>query len=250
MVKPFSGRELLARVTARLQMARMRRENSETLRAREAHYRVLFEQTADGIVVADTTGRYVDVNSAACRILGYSREEVLARTIPDMLEPDEWPRIEPEIALCVDGQVMCSEWRFRRKDGSVFIGEITGSQLLDGRVRGILRDVTERRTAEAATQASKERIRTILDSITDGFFALDRDWRITYINAAGGRFLERTPGDLLGKVLWDEFPARSAASSSGCIAGSSPDGWASLSRATTRTSTAGTRSMPTRHPKA
>ena len=52
----------------------------------------------------------------------------------------------------------------------------------------------------------ENRSRTILDSITDGFFSLDRDWRITYINAAGERFLNRTPGDLIGKVLWEEFP--------------------------------------------
>ncbi|MBC7600943.1 MAG: PAS domain S-box protein, partial [Polaromonas sp.] len=206
LVKPFSPRELLARVAVHLKMGRMRREASETLQAREAHYRVLFEQTADGIVVADATGRNLDVNPAACKILGYSREEMLACTIRDMLEPDEWSRIAPQIARCADGQVMCSEWRFRRKDGSVFVGEITVSQLPDGRVQGILRDVTERRAAEAAIQASEERVRAILESMTDGFFALDRDWRITYINAAGERFLDRTPGDLIGKVLWEEFP--------------------------------------------
>ena len=206
LMKPFRARELLARVAAHLQMARMRREAHEALRASEAHYRVLFEQTTDGIVLADATGRYVDVNAAACKMLGYSREEVLARTIRDVLEPDEWSRIAPEIAQCADGQVMRSEWRFRRKDGSVFVGEITGSQLLDGRVQGILRDITERRAPEAVIRASEAQIRSILGSITDGFFALDRDWRITYINAAGERFLDRTSGDLIGKVLWEEFP--------------------------------------------
>ena len=184
----------------------MRRQANEALRASEDHHRVLFEQTSDGIVLADATGRYVDVNAAACKILGYSREEVLARTIPDMLEPDEWFRIAPEIARCADGQVMRSEWRFRRKDGSVFVGEITGSQLADGRVQGILRDVTERRAIDASIRASEEQIRTILESITDGFFALDRDWRITYINMAGARFLDRATGDLVGKSLWEEFP--------------------------------------------
>ena len=204
--KPFSTRELLACVAAQQQMARMRREAHDALRASEAHHRVLFEHTADGIVLTDATGRYVDVNAAACKLLGYSREEVLARTTRDVLEPDEWSRIAPEIAQCADGRVMRSKWRFRRKDGSVFVGEITGSQLPDGRVQGILRDITEQRAVEAATRASEIQIRSILESITDGFFALDRDWRITYINTAGERFLHRTPGDLIGKSLWEAFP--------------------------------------------
>ena len=55
-------------------------------------------------------------------------------------------------------------------------------------------------------QASEARSRAILESITDGFFALDSDWRFTYINAAGERFLDRTSGDLIGKSLWEEFP--------------------------------------------
>ena len=206
LVKPFSAKELLARVTAHLKMARMRRESSEALRASEQHHRVLFEQSVDGIFLADAAGRFVDVNTAGSEMLGYSREEVLARSIADVLEPDEAPRIEPEIVLLAGGQTVRSEWRFRRKDGSVFVGEISGRRLPDGRVQGIVRDITERRAAEVAIRASEERVRTILESITDGFFSLDRDWRITYINTAGERFLDRTPGDLIGKVLWDEFP--------------------------------------------
>ena len=198
--------KLLARVAAFLQRTRRRRKVNEALRASEEHYRVLFEQTADGIVLADATGRYVDVNAAACKMLGYSREEVLARSIPDVLEPGEWSRIAPEIARFADGRVMRSEWRFRRKDGSVFVGEITGSQFADGRVQGILRDLTERRETEAAIRVGEERTRSILESITDGFFVLDHDWRVTYINAAGERFLDRTPGDLIGKSVWEEFP--------------------------------------------
>ena len=188
------------------QMLAQRREASEALRTSEQHHRLLFDQSVDGIFLADATGRYVDVNTAGCEMLGYSREEVLARMHSDMLEPDEWPRIGSEVAQLASGQMVRSEWRFRRKDGSEFVGEITGTQLPDGRLQAFLRDITERRAAEAATRASEARVSTILESITDGFFALDGDWRITSMNAAGERFLNRTSGDLIGKVMWDEFP--------------------------------------------
>jgi len=186
--------------------SQMRPESNEALRASEQQYRLLFDQSVDGIFLADAAGRYVDVNSAGCEMLGYSREEVLARSISDVVEPYEEPRIGPGIALIAGGQAVRSEWRFRRKDGSVFVGEVTGRQLPDGRIQGLVRDVTERRAAIAAILASEERVRTILESITDGFSTLDRDWRITYINAAGLRFLGRTHGDLIGKNLWEEFP--------------------------------------------
>src|SRR5438445_13752799 len=47
----------------------------------------------------------------------------------------------------------------------------------------------------------------ILESITDGFIALDHDWRFRYINASAELFLNRRRSDLLGKNYWDEFPA-------------------------------------------
>ena len=202
--------------------SQMRPESNEALRASEQQYRLLFDQSVDGIFLADAAGRYVDVNSAGCEMLGYSREEVLARSISDVVEPYEEPRIGPGIALIAGGQAVRSEWRFRRKDGSVFVGEVTGRQLPDGRIQGLVRDVTERRAAIAAILASEERVRTILESITDGFSTLDRDWRITYINAAGLRFLGRTHGDLIGKNLWEEFPGTIGSEFERCIAASSP----------------------------
>ena len=206
LVKPFSARALLARVAVHLKLGRMHREASQASRVSGQHQRLLFEQMADGVFLGDAAGRYVDVNRVGCEMLGYSREEVLARSIPDVLEPDEQPRIEPELARFADGQVVRSEWRFRRKDGSVFVGEVAGRQLPDGQIQAVVRDITERKALDTAIRASEERVRTILESITDGFFVLDHDWRISYINRAGERFLNRSPGDLIGKVLWDEFP--------------------------------------------
>ena len=55
-------------------------------------------------------------------------------------------------------------------------------------------------------QLARERAEAILASINDGFFALDRDWRFTYVNAAAERLLSRSAQDLLGKDYWQEFP--------------------------------------------
>jgi PAS domain S-box-containing protein len=55
-------------------------------------------------------------------------------------------------------------------------------------------------------QMAKARAETILSSINDGFFALDRDWVFTYVNAAAERMLHRSAQDLIGKNFWQEFP--------------------------------------------
>ena len=171
---------------------------SEALRASEQQYRLLFEQTVDGIFLADAAGRYVDVNTAGCEMLGYSREEVLARTHLDMIEPDEWPRVGPEIARFAGGQVVRSEWRFRRKDGSVFVGEISGRSMPDGRVQGILRDITERKAADTAIRASEARIRAFADAAPAMLWETDPAGQCTFLSREWYAFTGQTEAEALG----------------------------------------------------
>lgn len=63
-------------------------------------------------------------------------------------------------------------------------------------------DITERARGERDRHAAE-----ILESITDAFFSLDREWRFTYLNAQAEPQLKRNRGELLGKVIWEEFPA-------------------------------------------
>ena len=62
-----------------------RKEAEEALRASEAHFRILVEQALDGIFIADGLGKYLDVNSAGAAMLGYTREEILRRSIADVV---------------------------------------------------------------------------------------------------------------------------------------------------------------------
>ena len=135
----------------------LRRAQAE-LREGEERFRLLFEQAVDGIFVSDAQGNFLDANSAGCRMLGYNRKEILSRNIADVVAEEEVPRIAPEVAQFADGSVVRSEWRMRRKDGSFFIGEVVGRQLPDGRLQGILRDITERKRAEEALRENQKRL--------------------------------------------------------------------------------------------
>jgi PAS domain S-box-containing protein len=78
-----------------------------------------------------------------------------------------------------------------------------------GRVREVViihEDITARVRAEEESRRSELTMRSVLESISDGFFALDRDWRFTYVNAQAEILVGRSPGELLGRVFWEEFP--------------------------------------------
>ncbi len=131
----------------------------EALRQSELRYRCLVEQMTDGLFVADSEGRYIDASPPGCAMLGMTREEVIGKHITDAIAAEERPRVGSEIARFDDGGVHTSEWRFRRKDGSEFIGEVTGRKLPNGNLQGVLRDVSERKHAEKQLRESEERER-------------------------------------------------------------------------------------------
>lgn len=64
----------------------------------------------------------------------------------------------------------------------------------------------ERARVEAAARESERRLKSVLDSVSDGFYALDRDWRFTLFNSAAERYFGRPRDEVVGRVLWDVFP--------------------------------------------
>lgn len=151
------------------------------LKESEEHFRQLVEQASDGIFIADPNGRYIDVNTAGAEMLGYRRSEILQLSIADVIAPQEVERIAPEVARFAGGATTRTEWIFRRKDGSLFQGEVCGKQLPDGRLQGILRDITERKQADEEMRRSEERFRVALKDSPITVFNQDCDLRYTWI---------------------------------------------------------------------
>ncbi|MBD2560229.1 MULTISPECIES: GAF domain-containing protein [Nostoc] len=66
--------------------------------------------------------------------------------------------------------------------------------------------VAHEQAAHAQSEAARIRVANLLESITDGFFALDKKWRFTYINGQAERLLQKSQNELLGKNIWEVFP--------------------------------------------
>ncbi|PYQ12967.1 MAG: hypothetical protein DMF80_16445 [Acidobacteria bacterium] len=152
LIKPFSERELRARVTTQLEMTRLRREALE--RHSEARFRVLVEAIKDyAICLLDSEGRIVSWSAGAEAIHGYAAEEILGR--PFSLFHLREPGSTPEQALrqaATEGRFEDEGWRLRR-DGSRFWANTVITPIHDegGPLRGfakITRDLTEKKRAE------------------------------------------------------------------------------------------------------
>jgi PAS domain S-box-containing protein len=125
-----------------------RKQAEAALRASEGRYRALFEYAPDGIVIADPKGYYHDANASLCRMLGYTRDELIRLHSSDIVSPLELAYIEPALNALNTKSDYHREWQLRRKDGSVFPAEVIGTAMPDGNILAMIRDISERRQAE------------------------------------------------------------------------------------------------------
>lgn len=190
-----------------------RKRGEDNLRASEARVRSYFEAAMDGIVVADRSGRFVDVNPAACRLFGFEREALTQLSIADMLPADSGPAVAAATHLA---QVNASgsyrgELRLRRADGAVRRVEVSAVRLEGDYYLGVFRDVTQQRQEAEALRASNARIAALLRAIPD--LALLMDSNGVYIDLAtppSDQRLMRAAKRLLGRRPADVLPVEVA----------------------------------------
>jgi PAS domain S-box-containing protein len=184
------------------------------LRESGAQHRQIIDSATDyAIIASDMDGRVTSWNTGAQHLLGWTEEEMLGRPVDVFFTPEDvaagQPRKEMQDARRY-GRAIDERWH-QRKGGERFwaSGELT--PLRDDRdvVKGfvkVMRDRTEQRQAESVLAASRAQTLEILESISDAFYAVDHEWRFTYINRKAEEWWGRRRDDLIGKVYRDEFP--------------------------------------------
>jgi len=139
----------------------------------------LFEQSPEGILMLSDDHRFLDVNPAMLRLLGYTREELMDLTLPAILAEREHPRLNIEVMLMMDGVEHHDKWQLRRKDGAIFIGDVIAKTLGHGRYFATVRDITGRERTEAALLESQRQFQRMLRTapVVLYEFVMDRDGR-------------------------------------------------------------------------
>jgi len=165
-----------------------------------------------GLALVDLAGTTTLVNRALCQMLGCCEAELVGRRFLDLVHPaDRDSHMRPlEQALLGACDVFRLEARLLHRDGHIVRGEVSGSLARDdaGVPRSAVCQIVEITGPHAAGMAEttvQDEGHQILERISDGFIASDRDWRITQVNAAAERMLRRTRDELLGCDAWEVF---------------------------------------------
>jgi diguanylate cyclase (GGDEF)-like protein/PAS domain S-box-containing protein len=188
-----------------------RRLAEDALRASEAKYRGLFETIIEGVYQSSRDGRLRSVNPAFVAILGYdSAEELCALPSVATLYWNPADRAEFIRRVEAEGEIRNAEFLMRRRDGEQVVILENARAVRDEAHRithyeGTIADITERKRAEQAVFAEKERAQVTLQSIGDAVISTDADGRIEYINPVAESLtawtLEEARGRPIGEVL-------------------------------------------------
>jgi two-component system CheB/CheR fusion protein len=163
------------------------------------------ENSADAIVSKDLDGTIRTWNEGAERLYGYTREEAIGRSVRIIVPDDRVPEWDETMERVRRGEsIEQLETDRVRKDGQRLTVSLTISPIRDsaGKVvsaSSMARDITERKRAEAARQASEERLRAVLNTATDAIITMDPGGVIQSVNPAAERMFGYTAREMVGE---------------------------------------------------
>ena len=133
-----------------------RKRAEEELRESETKFRNYIEQAPYGVFIADATGRYLDVNPAASKITGYTRDELLAMNIGNLATPDGREAGAAHFARLAEQGHSEGVLPFVQKDGTRGLWNVTAVRLSDDRFLGFVQDVTQHELLEEQVRQSQK----------------------------------------------------------------------------------------------
>ncbi len=155
----------------------------------EASFRAIFESAVIGIGIVNLKNEITDVNPALCRLLGYSREELIGKSPISMIKQQDDLEPMPKIADFLSGTPdhISAEMIFIRKSGETFWGRLSISSVLDDKGRplyliGMLEDIDVQKRVQAELAASEQHFRAVFENSAIGISLIGLDRKPLAIN--------------------------------------------------------------------
>ena len=181
------------------------------LQESEERYRSFFDNSIDAVLLTSPDGGILKANSEACRIFGYTEEELCQVGRNGVVDPSD-PRLSEVLLERNRTGKFRGELTFIRKDGKKFPGEISTAVFKnrDGAIRTsmIIQDITERKQAEEVIKRSESKYRKLHESIRDGFAFVGMDGMIKEFNESYRQMIGYTPEELLMLTYRDITPEK------------------------------------------
>lgn len=136
-------------------------KNEALIKESEEKFRIIIEQASDGVFIADEDTYFIDVNSAGCRMTGYSLEELKKLKFVDIIPTEDTFLNPPRLVPLNSGSAVINERRIKRKDGSVIEVEVSAKKMGDGRYQSFARDITARKKEEEILQQSEKKYKLL-----------------------------------------------------------------------------------------
>ncbi|MBS1512049.1 MAG: PAS domain S-box protein [Bacteroidetes bacterium] len=198
-------------VTERIQKEQELDIRKKQIQAREQLLELFIKHSPASIAMFDNQMRYMVVSPRWLKDYNLVQEDITGKSHYDVFPEigEEWKRVHQRCLR--GGHLKKEEDKFVRPNGNVqwLRWEIVPWRHTNGVIGGIIiftEDITERKTAAEVIQKSETQYRTLVERISDGFIALDKDYCFTFINKAGEEMLSRPAQLLTGKNIWHEFP--------------------------------------------
>lgn len=164
-----------------------RRQADQALAESERRFREVYESSLDAIFIEDANGQVRDVNPAACKLHGLSRDQLIGKNVRDLVPPEHRDLIDRDYPKLLSGELTQTEGLSLHADGTVVPVELSVSRMNFGGQPALLlhvRDITERKRVQDALRASEERYRLLFEKNLAGVFQSTPDGTIIDCNEA------------------------------------------------------------------
>jgi PAS domain S-box-containing protein len=171
-----------------------RKRAEESLKETELKFRTIFDCASDGIILLNLgTGNFSAANEKMCNMLGYTNEELLNLSIPDIHPQESIPFVIDQSDKLLKKEILIAKnIPVIKKDKTVFFADISGSPIILGEQEyliGMFRDITERKQTEEKLRFEQQRFQAFVEHSSDIILIVNQEGIITYINPAVERIL-------------------------------------------------------------
>lgn len=197
------------------------RETERALHESERRYTYLLENMGEIVATFDLDGRCTSVNQAVRTLLDYEVGEVVGRRFSELVSPEAVAELEIPYGRVlageqVKGQTVLLHRTGRRVDVEYHVVPVIRDERVVA-MQGLTWDITERKSLERMLRESEERYRAVVESAGEAISIVDQAGTFRFMNRTAAQAFGAQPSDLIGKTMWDLFPAEFADRQAGTV---------------------------------